>query len=631
MAVEPPSMEKMESSCSDALQSSRSLPSRLGKLDGDAASETSSIHSLENSERKEADVSVSSARSEEYRLLFRLPPDEVLVQDFNCALQENILLQGHMYLFVHHICFYSNIFGFETKKTIPFHEVTCVRKAKTAAIFPNAIEIAAGVKKHFFGSFLSRDEAYKLIVDGWAQHAGDARFILEDLKAETSIEDIANAIAERERGAKQFADDLPSSCRNSDANFEECMLLSNGKTDATLLENKEEESNNREENTESHSGHVSLQCEDIDAPKVPENFTNCCPGKVSGSVRLKHVCVEEFFNIFFSDQAYNFVECFHKKCGDKDFQCTSWRRHEQFGYIRDLSFLHPIKLYLGAKYGRCQEAQKFRVYRKSHLVIETLQQIADVPYADYFLVEGIWEVQQNGNEENGCTVRVYSKVSFSKKTIFRGKIEQSTREECREVYGIWIQNAHELFKKKVGKQEDIYTVQGSDVRSQISELVETSELLPQASSADMQQTLPHPENFEPLIENAVQEHSTSLNFGSSVIKETWVASMSYLKSDSYLPLVLGVIGLVAVLILMQVSIIVLLSRVPEVHLVTQGSSIGELGNYRKENLEWLDKRFYYLKEEMSMVEARLEAMRNEHAILKMHLQNLERVKHKARK
>ncbi|KAJ0981078.1 hypothetical protein J5N97_009333 [Dioscorea zingiberensis] len=34
-----------------------------------------------------------STRSEESLLLFRLPADEVLLQDFNCALQENILLQ----------------------------------------------------------------------------------------------------------------------------------------------------------------------------------------------------------------------------------------------------------------------------------------------------------------------------------------------------------------------------------------------------------------------------------------------------------------------------------------------------------------------------------------------------------
>ncbi|WMV11172.1 hypothetical protein MTR67_004557 [Solanum verrucosum] len=150
-------------------------------------------------------------KSEEYRLLFRLPPDEVLVQDFNCALQESFLLQGHMYLFGHSICFYSNLFGFETKKIIPFHEITAVRRAKSAAIFPTAIEIVAGGKKvmswicdamlpcympvlvlsnyylhgkvltylllmqYFFTSFLSRDEAFKLIDDGWLQHNGAAK------------------------------------------------------------------------------------------------------------------------------------------------------------------------------------------------------------------------------------------------------------------------------------------------------------------------------------------------------------------------------------------------------------------------------------------------------------------------
>lgn len=83
--------------------------------------------------------------------------------------------------------------------------MTDVRKAKTAAIFPNAIEIVAGSKRvrkppfskfhvchiieslalmfcymqHFFGSFLTRDEAYRIIVDGWEQHVSDARILLE--------------------------------------------------------------------------------------------------------------------------------------------------------------------------------------------------------------------------------------------------------------------------------------------------------------------------------------------------------------------------------------------------------------------------------------------------------------------
>lgn len=33
--------------------------------------------------------------------------------------------------------------------------------------------------QHFFGSFLSRDEAFRIIVDGWEQHVSDARLLLE--------------------------------------------------------------------------------------------------------------------------------------------------------------------------------------------------------------------------------------------------------------------------------------------------------------------------------------------------------------------------------------------------------------------------------------------------------------------
>ncbi|WVZ17549.1 hypothetical protein V8G54_010531 [Vigna mungo] len=44
--------------------------------------------------------------------------------------------------------------------------------------------------------------------------------------------------------------------------------------------------------------------------------------------------VEDFFRYFFSDDAVNFLESFHKKCGDKDFKCGSWHPQEKFGYAR---------------------------------------------------------------------------------------------------------------------------------------------------------------------------------------------------------------------------------------------------------------------------------------------------------
>lgn len=41
------------------------------------------------------------------------------VEDFHCALQKKICLQGRLYLFQQHVCFYSNLFGFVKSKVIP--------------------------------------------------------------------------------------------------------------------------------------------------------------------------------------------------------------------------------------------------------------------------------------------------------------------------------------------------------------------------------------------------------------------------------------------------------------------------------------------------------------------------------
>lgn len=70
----------------------------------------------------------------------------------------------------------------------------------------------------------------------------------------------------------------------------------------------------------------------------------------------------------------------------------------------------------------------------------------------------------------------------------------------------------------------------------------------------------------------------------------------------------------------------LLARVPEVHVVTHGNYISDGSAYNVENVEWLEKRFSYLKEEMVTMETRLERMRHEYALLKSHLQSLERLK-----
>jgi hypothetical protein len=106
---------------------------------------------------------------------------------------------------------YSTLMLFPIQKTIPLQDVTDVRKAKTAAIFPNAIEIVAGAKRHFFGSFLARDDAYRVIVDGWEQHVSDARLLIErqDAKSASSSDENGYVLLEEGKESKQDDDSSP--------------------------------------------------------------------------------------------------------------------------------------------------------------------------------------------------------------------------------------------------------------------------------------------------------------------------------------------------------------------------------------------------------------------------------------
>ncbi|PWA87269.1 GRAM-like protein [Artemisia annua] len=356
---------------------------------------------------------------------------QVLMEDFNCALQENFILQGHMYLFIHHICFYSNLFGFETKKVIPFDEVTSVKRAKTAGIFPTAIELVAADKKYFFTSFLSRDEAIKLIEDGWVEHGSGSKAMSDqqDLRSElideepeiVDAEDSDEVIPpddEPETTLRNTGDTRPKQFNRSPKIEIEVSVTPSSVQDAV------DEDTVVVQNTDCSSSGKALpwEVEDADAPDVPDGFTLAAEATFP-------IKVDEFFSLFFSDDALPFLESYHKKCGDKDLKCTTWKPHDQLGYAREVSFQHPIKIYFGARFGSCNEVQNFRVYKNSHLVVRTSQEINDVPYGDYFRVEGLWDVVADSN--GGCTLKVYVNVAFSKKTMW--KEESATPEQLRNI------------------------------------------------------------------------------------------------------------------------------------------------------------------------------------------------------
>ncbi|XP_029432341.1 protein Aster-A isoform X2 [Rhinatrema bivittatum] len=107
-------------------------------------------------------------RNEDFRKIFKkLPDTERLIVDYSCALQRDILLQGRLYLSENWICFYSNIFRWETTISIQLKDIRCIKKEKTAKLIPNAIQVCTDSDKHFFTSFGARDRSFLLIFRLW--------------------------------------------------------------------------------------------------------------------------------------------------------------------------------------------------------------------------------------------------------------------------------------------------------------------------------------------------------------------------------------------------------------------------------------------------------------------------------
>ncbi|KAI5885358.1 GRAM-domain-containing protein, partial [Schizophyllum commune H4-8] len=110
----------------------------------------------------------SSKRNADFHELFpAVPEGDYLIEDYGCALQREILIQGRLYISENHICFHANIFGWITDLIVPICEIVSLEKKMTAFVIPNALQISTRQSKYTFASFLARDTTYDVIFNIW--------------------------------------------------------------------------------------------------------------------------------------------------------------------------------------------------------------------------------------------------------------------------------------------------------------------------------------------------------------------------------------------------------------------------------------------------------------------------------
>eukprot|EP00898_Chlorokybus_atmophyticus_P004158 jgi/Chlat1/4743/Chrsp308S00816 len=411
----------------------------------------------------------------ELRALFGIEPGEALVEDFACALSSRILLQGRLYLFSEHACFYSNIFGYETNIKIPFRDITAIKKAKLSYVFPNAIEVHAFGKKRLFASFLFRHEAYNSLTTLWCKNSNYARLYLGDhapvdnggsadseellLEDDPEAEIEANSIA-ADPDSNVLAAPPPTPMPvppTPEAPTPRSYLMSPGSSGGSgdvgqaigdaVRKGIKALSFNRVATPVAAVNGVAEDARALGTKSLAPGMEHPPPpsAKMEEIVSTElPVSVETFFEQFLADKC-GFTEEWRVTRGDSDIRTTPWTQ-EVLGHgwaVREVTFRSPVKASFGPRSTMVHETQRHHAFGSAtpqvHLVLESSQVLQDIPFGDHFSVETRVDVSPlppapGGGKTARCLLKVYLEVVFSKKTMWRPKIESGVKSGTVESY-----------------------------------------------------------------------------------------------------------------------------------------------------------------------------------------------------
>lgn len=445
------------------------------------------------------------SKNEIVKMLFAIETDEHVLKDFSCAYQGTILLHGRLYILQRTLCFYSNIFGHETRKIVPMKSITGISKRNTLGIIPTAIEITvAGADKVVFASFFgssSRNECYDLVsklhmetglIESQSRQSIDSDSMLSEYSTTSSSNSYSDggnfASSSRRHGRERTLSEptvklpKPSSQQGHDrGKLRDRNLSGSSRVDlgesgspSSLTSRKNESarntnvsSNSRRSSpvTESPSS-LGLAASPVeDASKSPSRPLS--PGVVdAGPVDVNKLAVEthtelcrftlpvgvrELYDKLFSSKSDSdaFLRRYHQERGDSEFQITQWKNTE-LGSSREISIRAPVT---GAPMLAPDSTRVFKTQRKKWisgstphevLILDTSQSMSDIPYGDYFTIEERWLVgPQIESQSVKSEVIVSCEAKFHKSTMFKGTITSRAKQDIKEACELWRKMASE--------------------------------------------------------------------------------------------------------------------------------------------------------------------------------------------
>uniref|UniRef100_A0A665TMC3 GRAM domain containing 1A n=1 Tax=Echeneis naucrates TaxID=173247 RepID=A0A665TMC3_ECHNA len=369
-------------------------------------------------------------RNEDFRKLFKkLPDTERLIVDYSCALQKDILLQGRLYLSENWLCFYSNIFRWETTITILLKDVTSITKEKTAKLIPNAIQISTDNEKHFFTSFGARDRSFMMIFRLW-QNA-----LLEKSLSPKELWHIVHQCYGTELGLTSEDDDYvsPTSEHMNEESGEGLSESANHMLPppASTLGNLSSLEITNDEDLPTDPSNSS----DTQEESEVESFCADLSGRlhINTAVRMS---VNKLHDLLFSADTH-FIEHLFSQRHFTDLSVGEWQQDSSSGTTsRVLSYTIALNNPLGPKTAPVVETQTLHKSsaRGECYVVDSEVITSGIPYQDYFYT--LHRYCLTSINKHKSRIRVSSDICYRKQpwSLVKALIEKNTWSGIEEYY-----------------------------------------------------------------------------------------------------------------------------------------------------------------------------------------------------
>ncbi|XP_070158399.1 protein Aster-B isoform X1 [Polyergus mexicanus] len=391
------------------------------------------------------------SRSEDFKRIFKdVPDDERLVVDYSCALQREILVHGRLYVSQNYVCFYANIFMWETLVSLRWKDVTSITKEKTALVIPNAILICTVTDKFFLTSFGARDKTYVMLFRVWQNaligepmsmaemwqlvHAcyGDELGLTSDdedyvpplptadeekLSTRLSVDSFSETeAATMEGSASPTMDPAPveqpaveSQVQQPDSLIP--MLKPEPVLDPTDL------SDTTESEAEKHGLKMNIRSTMV--------CTSLHEGRQVNKATLP-IHIDQLFTLLFTNSKF-FLD-FHTARKTTDLQQSAWTQNNQTDQkMRTVSFTVSLTQTIGPRTCEVTETQvMLPCSRPGHLYcIDVESTNAGIPYADSFSI--LTHYCMNNISENETGLAIFSQIKFKKNVwgLVKGVIEKN--------------------------------------------------------------------------------------------------------------------------------------------------------------------------------------------------------------